>query len=69
MAQTPEGADLQVCGADTVNALSSTPTRLYADTWVALTYYCRYIKQAVAICNLLRIIVLESDWPLDDVLQ
>ena len=46
---------MQVFDADIKNALSSTPTRLYADTWaVALTYYCRYIKQTVSICNLLR---------------
>ena len=46
---------MQVCDADIISALSSTPTRLYADTWaVALTYYCRYIKQTVSICNLLR---------------
>ena len=45
---------MQVCGADIINALSSTPTRLYADTWAVALKYGRYIKQTVSICYLLR---------------
>ena len=46
---------MQVCGDDIVNALSSTPTRLYADTWHVCRYIlCRYIRQTVSICHLLR---------------